>query len=68
MKCISCGHEIINPRMNCPNCGYRFTADEDYYCPNSHFGKCTFTDTLCNRGIDFITCYIKTKADSEAPF
>ena len=54
--------------MNCPNCGYRFTADEDYYCPNNHFGKCTFTDTLCNKGIDFITCYIKTKADSEAPF
>lgn len=68
MKCFSCGAEIKDPKQNCPECGYRFTADEDYYCPNKIGIKCAFTDNICHKGIDFINCYIKVKEDKEAPF
>lgn len=67
-KCISCGKEIPTQNRNCPYCGYRFTADENYYCPNKEGFKCAITDNPCNKGYYFSTCEIKNKADREAPF
>lgn len=69
MICINCGNEIKNPKVNCPHCGYRFTANESIMCPNLYNGPiCPFTRKICNKGIDFMTCSHKLKADREAPF
>jgi len=68
MNCFACGKPITNKNVNCPYCGYRFTVDEDNYCPNCNFGVCAITENMCNKGIYFQDCNIKEEAERKSPF
>lgn len=68
MICINCGNEIYNPRVKCPHCGYIFTANTSNMCPNLTGPICPFTKKICNKGVAFMTCPEKIKADKEAPY
>ena len=68
MKCFACGNLIRSAEAACPHCGYKFTADDSRYCPNSKFGLCQITEILCSKGIRWQTCEVKAKADRECDF
>ncbi len=63
MNCFVCGKPITNSEVNCPHCGYRFTVDDNRYCPNSRFGVCSVTENMCTKGINFQECPIKIELD-----
>lgn len=65
MKCFSCGTTIINYNLPCPKCGYKFTADDNRYCPNMRFGLCSISEIPCTEGINYALCALKNKADQE---
>lgn len=68
MKCFNCGTNIINSSVPCPKCGYKFSADDTRYCPNSTFGLCTISEIPCTYGVGWQTCPVKVKADNESEF
>lgn len=67
-KCFACGEAIYNVNLPCPKCGYKFTAGDNRYCPNMNFGTCGITESMCNKGVNWQTCTIKIKTDSESAF
>lgn len=67
-KCFACGEPIYNNNIPCPKCGYKFSAGDNRYCPNSNFGKCCITESICAYGIGWQTCPTKNKADNESEF
>lgn len=66
LKCFSCGSPIYNSRIPCPKCGYSFTAADNRYCPNMNYGICSITEIPCKEGINYATCAVKNKADTES--
>ena len=67
-KCFACGEPLYNMQMPCPKCGYKFSAGDTRYCPNSNFGLCQITEIPCSKGNKWQTCEIKNKADKESWF
>ena len=61
MKCFACNKEMGNDLV-CPHCGYNFTIDEAYMCPNCDEGVCTLTENFCTE-VDFIMCPVKQEAE-----
>ena len=68
MFCFACKKPIRTQSVNCPHCGYRFTVDENNYCPNSNYGVCSITENMCTRGTQFQLCPTKLEADKNSPF
>lgn len=66
LTCFSCGAVIQNSLVPCPKCGYKYTADDNRYCPNMHYGLCKITEMPCREGINYATCAIKNKVDRES--
>lgn len=67
-KCFACGAPIYNKNFACPNCGYKFTAGDNRYCPNMNFGLCSITEIPCTLGVDWHKCSIKEKAEKDSRF
>ena len=67
-KCFACGEPLYNRQLPCPKCGYKFNANDNKDCPNSHFGLCRITEIPCTKGIRWQMCEVKIKADKESWF
>lgn len=68
MECFNCGAIIKDSRVNCPNCGYRFTAGDNRDCPNKVGPVCRITENICTMGTSFMSCPTKMRVDKEASF
>lgn len=67
-KCFACGEPLYNLQMPCPKCGYKFTVDDNRYCPNCHFGLCKIQEIPCRYGNSWQKCPTKNKIDNESEF
>lgn len=67
-KCFACGEPLYNRQLPCPKCGYKFTVDDNRYCPNNKFGLCSIIEIPCTYGINWQTCPTKNKIDQESRF
>ena len=63
MKCFACNKEIEESTC-CPYCGYSFTADSDFSCPNCDEGICMLTENACTEE-NFVFCEIKQEVEKE---
>ncbi len=64
MKCFACNKEIYD-EIICPYCGYSFTADKGYSCPNCDNGVCLLTENVCVES-DFVFCRVKQEAEQDS--
>ena len=67
-RCFACNQPIKSAAVPCPHCGYKFTADDDRYCPNMNFGLCRISEIPCTYGISWQTCPTKNKVEEESGF